>query len=57
MNMEMNIVARELSKVFEYSDWNKSLHVLNKTKEGCQKEIIMILIIYKIINYQEIYVI
>ena len=63
--------ARELSKVLEYKDWRNFLKVLNKAKDACKnsgfnideqlvevnKEIIMPLLIYKIINFQDIYVI
>ena len=63
--------ARELSKVLEYKDWRNFLKVLNKEKDACKnsgfnideqlvevnKEIIMPLLIYKIINFQDIYVI
>ena len=63
--------ARELSKVLEYRDWRNFLKVLNKAKDACKnsgfnideqlvevnKEIIMPLLIYKIINFQDIYVI
>lgn len=59
--------ARELSKVLEYRDWRNFLKVLNKAKDACKnsgfnideqlvevnKEIIMPLLIYKIINFQE----
>ena len=63
--------ARELSKVLEYRDWRNFLKVLNKAKDACKnsgfnideqlvevnKEIIMPLLIYKIINFQDICVI
>ena len=63
--------ARELSKVLEYRDWRNFLKVFNKAKDACKnsglnideqlvevnKEIIMPLLIYKIINFQDIYVI
>ena len=63
--------ARELSKILEYKDWRNFLKVLNKAKDACKnsgfnideqlvevnKEIIMPLLIYKIINFQDIYVI
>ena len=63
--------AMELSKVLEYRDWRNFLKVLNKAKDACKnsgfnideqlvevnKEIIMPLLIYKIINFQDIYVI
>lgn len=63
--------VRELSKVLEYKDWRNFLKVLNKAKDACKnsgfnideqlvevnKEIIMPLLIYKIINFQDIYVI
>ena len=63
--------ARELSKILEYKDWRSFLKVLNKAKDACKnsgfnideqlvevnKEIIMPLLIYKIINFQDIYVI
>ncbi len=63
--------ARELLKVLEYKDWRNFLKVLNKAKDACKnsgfnideqlvevnKEIIMPLLIYKIINFQDIYVI
>lgn len=59
--------ARELSKILEYKDWRNFLKVLNKAKDACKnsgfnideqlvevnKEIIMPLLIYKIINFQE----
>ena len=63
--------ARGLSKILEYKDWRNFLKVLNKAKDACKnsgfnideqlvevnKEIIMPLLIYKIINFQDIYVI
>ena len=63
--------ARELSKILEYKDWRNFLKDLNKAKDACKnsgfkideqlvevnKEIIMPLLIYKIINFQDIYVI
>ena len=65
------LYARELSKILEYKDWRNFLKVLNKAKDACKnsgfnideqlvevnKEIIMPLLIYKIINFQDIYVI
>ncbi len=72
MNMEMNIgMLENFQKFLEYKDWRNFLKVLNKAKDACKnsgfnideqlvevnKEIIMPLLIYKIINFQDIYVI
>ena len=64
--------AREFQRVLEYKNWRNFLKVLNKAKETCinsgfneneqlveinKLSKIMLLLIYKIINYQDMLVI